>query len=135
MRYKQILLTRPPTGSNALQGGSDADPYWPATPSTKTIGTKTQMVVSVLATTARATSVAPVLAASTSDSPSSLRRWIDSSTTIELSTSRPIPSVRPPSDMMLSEIPEMYIRKKVEITDTGIAIPIIMVVFQLLRKR
>jgi len=27
MRYKQILLTRPPTGSNALQGGSDADPH------------------------------------------------------------------------------------------------------------
>ena len=27
MKYKQVLLTRPPTGSNALQGGSDADPH------------------------------------------------------------------------------------------------------------
>ena len=27
MKYKQILLTRPPTGSNALQGGSDSDPH------------------------------------------------------------------------------------------------------------
>ena len=27
MKYKQILLTRPPTGSNALQGGFDADPH------------------------------------------------------------------------------------------------------------
>lgn len=27
MKYKQILLTRPPTGSNALKGGSDADPH------------------------------------------------------------------------------------------------------------
>ena len=27
MKYKQILLSRPPTGSNALQGGSDADPH------------------------------------------------------------------------------------------------------------
>jgi len=27
MKYKQILLTRPPTGSNALQGGSDRDPH------------------------------------------------------------------------------------------------------------
>jgi anaerobic magnesium-protoporphyrin IX monomethyl ester cyclase len=27
VKYKQILLTRPPTGSNALQGGSDADPH------------------------------------------------------------------------------------------------------------
>ncbi len=26
-KYKNILLTRPPTGSNALQGGSDADPH------------------------------------------------------------------------------------------------------------
>ena len=27
MKYARILLTRPPTGSNALQGGSDADPH------------------------------------------------------------------------------------------------------------
>lgn len=27
MKYRQILLTRPPTGSNALQGGSDVDPH------------------------------------------------------------------------------------------------------------
>jgi radical SAM superfamily enzyme YgiQ (UPF0313 family) len=27
LKYKKILLTRPPTGSNALQGGSDADPH------------------------------------------------------------------------------------------------------------
>jgi len=27
MKYRQILLTRPPTGSNALQGGSDIDPH------------------------------------------------------------------------------------------------------------
>lgn len=27
MLYKKILLTRPPTGSNALQGGSDNDPH------------------------------------------------------------------------------------------------------------
>jgi len=26
-KYKNILLTRPPTGSNALQGGSDKDPH------------------------------------------------------------------------------------------------------------
>ena len=26
-KYKTVLLSRPPTGSNALQGGSDADPH------------------------------------------------------------------------------------------------------------
>jgi len=27
MKYKNVLLTRPPTGSNALQGGTDRDPH------------------------------------------------------------------------------------------------------------
>ena len=27
MKYKQVLLTRPPTGSNLLQGGTDKDPH------------------------------------------------------------------------------------------------------------
>ena len=67
--------------------------------------------------------------------PWSRRRWIASSTTIELSTSRPMPRVSPPSDMMLSEIPETYIRKNVAITEIGIAMPMINVVFQLRRKK
>ena len=107
----------------------------PATPSTKTIGTKTQIVVSVLAVTARPTSPAPCRAASTSSRPESRRRWIDSSTTIELSTSRPMPRVNPPNDMMLSEMSDSIIRKKVAITETGIAMPMINVGLRLRRKR
>ncbi len=107
----------------------------PAIPSTKTIGTKTQIVVNVEAITARATSLAPASAAASSPIPSSRFRWIASSTTIELSTRRPIPRVRPPSDMMLSEMSEAYIRKKVATTEIGMAMPMITVVFQLRRNR
>ena len=52
---------------------------------------------------------------------------IASSTTIELSTSRPIPSVMPPRDMMFSDTPETNIRKKVPTTEIGIEMPMISV--------
>ena len=89
----------------------------------------------VEAITAVPTSVAPARAASISPMPWWRLRWIASSTTIELSTSMPTPSERPPSDMMLSETPELYIRKKVATTETGIEMPMIDVVFTLRRKR
>ena len=57
-----------------------------------------------------------------SPSPSSRFLWMASSTTMELSTSSPIPSVMPPSDMMLSEISKTNIKKNVAMTETGIEI-------------
>ena len=108
---------------------------WPATPSTNTIGTNTQTVVMVLAITARPTSEAPARAASTTPRPWSRRRWIASRTTIELSSRRPMPSVMPPSDMMLSDTPATYIRKKVATTETGMEIPMISVFGALRRNR
>ncbi len=44
-----------------------------------------------------------------------------SRTTIELSTSMPMPSASPPKVMMLSVNPPKYIRPKVAMTETGIA--------------
>ena len=87
---------------------------------TKTIGTKTATVVSVEATTAAPTSVVPSTAAAVNVSPSLRRRKIDSRTTMELSTSMPIPSVRPPRDMMLSEMSRRYMHMNVAMTDRGI---------------
>ncbi len=107
----------------------------PATPSTNTIGTKTQIVVRVLATTAWPTSPAPLRAASTTPIPSSRRRWMASSTTIELSTRRPMPRVSPPSDMMLSERPETYIRRKEATTEIGIDTAMMAVDLKLRRKK
>ena len=46
-----------------------------------------------------------------------------SSTTMELSTSMPMPSASPPSDMMLSDTPPRNMRKKLATTDMGIASP------------
>ena len=106
-----------------------------ATPSTKTIGTKTQIVVRVEAVMARPTSEVPIRAASTTSRPSSRLRCTASSTTMALSTSSPTPRVRPPSDMMLSEIPATYMRKKVATTDTGIEIEMMRVFLTERRKR
>ena len=78
---------------------------WPPTPSTNTIGRNTATVVSVEATTAPCTSLVPSTAAWYRPFPVSRWRAITSSTTIESSTSMPMPSARPPSDMMFSDRP------------------------------
>ena len=46
-----------------------------------------------------------------------------------------MPRVSPPREMMFREIPETYMRKKVAITEMGMAMPMITVVFQLRRNR
>ncbi len=100
---------------------------WPAMPEIKTIGKNTAIVVSVAATTALATSVVPFRAAARMLSPCSFLRTMFSRTTIELSTSMPTASAMPPSDMILSETSLTYISRNVPITDTGIAMPVIVV--------
>ena len=72
----------------------------PAIPSMKSSGRKTASVVSVLAVIAMATSLVPLIAASSGGMPLSRSRVMFSSTTIELSTSMPTPSASPPSVMM-----------------------------------
>ena len=99
----------------------------PATPSTKTMGKNTVIVVSVEANTAVPTSLVPRMVAWTRSSPSSRQRKMLSSTTIELSTSIPIPRANPPSDMILSDTSNMYIGAKVAMIDTGIVRPTIRV--------
>jgi len=91
------------------------------------MGRNTATVVNVEAMTAGPTSTVPSTAAVTSGRPVCLRRNIDSSTTMELSTSMPIPKVSPPSDMMFSEIPIRYISTKVAMTDSGILVAMISV--------
>ena len=105
-----------------------------AMPSRKTTGTNTAMVVSVEAMTARPTSEAPSLDASTADRPASRRLKMASSTTMALSTSMPTPRARPPSDMMFSDVPVWYIMKNVATTEMGMEAPMIMVLRRSLRK-
>ena len=61
-------------------------------PSMKEIGTNTAASVSVVAITAKEIWRAPRTAASSGGSPSSMRRWMFSSTTIASSTTMPIAS-------------------------------------------
>ncbi|MBA7660434.1 hypothetical protein ES703_68436 [subsurface metagenome] len=56
-----------------------------------------------------------------------------SRTTIELSTSMPIPRASPPKDMILRETPERNIRKKAAATEMGIARLMITVLRKLRR--
>ena len=76
--------------------------------------------MSVDAVTAAPTSLVPSTADRASDIPCLRRRAIDSSTTMELSTSMPMPSVRPPSDIRLSEMSSSYRRMNVASTESGI---------------
>jgi len=106
-----------------------------ATPSTNTMGRNTQMVVSVEAVTAMPTSEAPFMAASKTPRPSSRNRWMDSSTTMELSTSMPMPRARPPRLMMFSDRSNMYMKKKVITTDSGMDSEMIEVLLKSRRNR
>ena len=99
-------------------------------PSTNTIGKNTATVVSVEAITAPLTSRVPRTAAVTMSSPSSRQRKMDSSTTIEQSTSMPTPSASPPSDMMLSETPIRLSGAKVINSDIGMLTPMMAVVLR-----
>ena len=67
-------------------------------------------------------------------SPSFLSRKIFSITTMELSTSIPIPSVRPDMDLIFRVIPEKYISTMANIMEIGIAQAIIIVGLISLRK-
>ena len=107
----------------------------PATPSTNTIGKNTATVVSVEATTGIATSLVPRTIDRNGSSPSSRHRNTLSKTTMALSTRLPTPSASPPSEMMLSVIPERCIGANVARIEIGIVRPMIRVCGRLRRNR
>ncbi len=74
-------------------------------PSMKARGKKTTMEVKVAVSTAMPTSLAPMDAASCALSPMSLRRAMDSITTTALSTSMPMPRVKPARETRLRVSP------------------------------
>ena len=76
----------------------------PATPDTNTTGMKTMIVVKVEAETGRITSFTPIQHAVKTSAVSRFFLSMFSSTTIELSTSMPIPRANPDNDIRFSEI-------------------------------
>jgi hypothetical protein len=106
-----------------------------AKPSTNTTGRNTATVVKVTPTSALPTSAAPRPAAVKASSPSSLRRWIASSTTTALSTSMPTPRARPPRDITLRLTPKRCMKKNVAMMETGMVMPMIRVLKASFRKK
>ena len=75
----------------------------PVRPPVKPSGASTAARVSVIAITGPVISFMPTIAASIGDSPSSMWRWMFSTTTIASSTTRPIASTIASSDRRLIE--------------------------------
>ena len=89
----------------------------------KIIGTKTLIVVSVEAMIAPVTCFVPCTAARGAAMPRTRRRTMFSSTTMELSTSIPMPRARPLRVMMFSDSPVKYISTSAKSTLSGMLTP------------
>ena len=89
-------------------------------PSVKMIGAYTLTVVSVEAKIAPVTCLEPSTAAFFTEYPSPRNRQIFSITTIELSTSIPIPNTRPDIEIIFKVIPVKYISTIAVTTERGI---------------
>ena len=107
----------------------------PAMPSTNTSGRNTAITVRVDATTAMPTSRVPAMAASMMPSPRSRALAMLSSTTIESSTTRPVASASPPSDITLRLSPSWSMKKNVATIETGSDTPTTKVLQPLRRNR
>ena len=92
----------------------------PVFPGAKAIGAYTAASVNVIAMTAKPISFRPRAAAATGSIPSSIWRYIFSSTTMASSTTRPIASTIARSVSVLTLNPNANISAKVAISDTGI---------------
>ncbi len=90
-----MLTTYPATIPVATVSARGTKSFF-ARPASSTTGNRTAIVARVAASAAIATAFAPLSAAATRVLPGEFR-WIDSSTTTEMSTSGPIDRVRPPS--------------------------------------
>ncbi len=84
-------------------------------------GTNTAHNTSAMAISAPPTSSMLRLAASRGESPAAMLRSTFSTTTIASSTTMPMASTRPNSDRLLSENPNIAMKKKVPTSDTGMA--------------
>ena len=93
----------------------------PVCPSMKEMGKNTDISVMVVAITAKAISRAPTAEASSGFSPSSIRRWIFSTSTIASSTTMPMASTMASNVSVLTEKPKAQSTMKVGTTENGIA--------------
>ena len=98
-------------------------------------GANTEISTTVVATTAKNTCRAPRWEATIGGSPSSIRRWIFSTTTMASSTTRPIANTRASSVRRLIENPSGAMTMKVDRMQIGATIEGIRAARQVPRKR
>ena len=98
-------------------------------------GTNTAHSTSAIATSAEPTSSMLLRAASRGDSPEAMLRSTFSTTTMASSTTMPIASTRPNSDRLFSEKPKLARKKKLPISETGIATSGMIAARQVCRNR
>ena len=87
----------------------------------KAAGTNTAHKTSAMAISAEPTSSMLLCAASRGERPAAMLRSTFSTTTMASSTTMPMASTSPNSDRLLSENPNAAMKKKVPISDTGMA--------------
>src|ERR1700693_5108970 len=104
-RGTTVSATRYDAINDSTTASANEENRYLLTPYSKVTGKKTTMVVSVAARTGSATSRPPFSAATKAGSPISRWRWMFSRTTTELSISRENARARPPSTMLLIELP------------------------------
>ncbi len=91
----------------------------PVSPPVKPSGDSTAASVSVIAITGPVISFMPMIEASSGVSPSSIWRWMFSTTTIASSTTSPIASTMASSESRLSEKPTASRIEQTPISDSG----------------
>ena len=104
-------------------------------PVMKADGTNTAVSTSAIAISAAPTSSMLRIAASRGARPAAMLRSTFSTTTIASSTTMPIARTRPNSDRLFSVNPNIDMKKKVPISDTGIATSGMIAARQVCRNR
>src|SRR5690606_17774277 len=107
----------------------------PTNPSKNITGRNTAAKVTEIEITAKKISLAPFIAASNGDIPSSTFLYIFSVTTIPSSTTKPVAKTIANKVSTLMENPIKYITKNVAIKETGMSINGLKAILQSLKKR
>ncbi len=115
-----VSATKPETSTAPARVSANSTKIRPVRPGVKASGANTATRVSVMATTAKPISLAPLSAAWKGSSPSSMWRKMFSSTTMASSTTRPMASTRASRVKVFTVKPAAAMMAKAPIRLTGI---------------
>ncbi len=120
--------------SDTHTGSDSGENRYLAVPCSRNTGTNTMQMHSVASNVGTPTSPAPLMIAASSGSPRCTWRSMFSITTVPLSTRMPTASAKPPSVIVLSVCPPMYMTSTAVMIESGIDARMISVSRQLPRN-